>query len=522
MRTDVPSLPGNIVDYLFEHRRAADEERRTFLTTPSGDVSFRDLYARTCQVGGFLKRLGVKTGERVMLCVLDGPDFAAIFLGAMKIGAVSLPLNTFLKSKDYAYYIKDSGAKVVIADKGLAPMIGEIIRELNLDIKLFVAGGTVPGVDSLDDAIRELPQTLATEPRLPDDTAFWLYSSGSTGDPKGVVHTHAHIYWATELFGIGTLGITSDDVILCPPKMFFAYGLGFQNYMPLRTGARILAEGHPARPDTILAKLIEHEPTMLVAVPTIFVSLIELMRKMDREQVRRACHRLRVCVSGGEVLAPSVLNAWRELTGVDILDGVGTSEMTHMFMINRPGKVIPGSCGQLVEGYTARLVDDDWNDVPRGEIGNLFVIGPTAAREYWNKPEKTAATMRDGGVLTGDKFYQDANGNYIYVGRYDDMLRVGGIWVSPSEIESALAEHKAVLECAVIGTADENQLIKPKAFIVLRPGFTAEAELTECISSTMRAKLAHHKCPRWIEFVPELPKTATGKIQRFKLRQAQV
>lgn len=261
----------------------------------------------------------------------------------------------------------------------------------------------------------------------------------------------------------------------------------------------MITEPEPARPDAILAKLIAHRPTLFVGVPTVYAGVLNLMRSMDAAAVRAACSRLRVCVSGGEVLPPSLLRAWREMTGADILDGVGTTEMTHMFVINRPGRVVPGSCGRLVPGYTARIVDEHWNDVKAGDVGNLFVAGPTAAQVYWNKPEKTRATMRDGGVLTGDKVYQDADGNFFYVGRNDDMLRVGGIWVSPAEIESAIAED---------------------ARVVLRPDAAApSAALAEEMREALRAKLAHYKSPRWLESVPELPKTATGKIQRFRLRE---
>ncbi len=516
-----PGLKGNIVDYLFEHRLEATEGARTYLTTPSGDVSFAQAHARTCQVGHLLRRCGIEAGERVMFSVRDGIDFVALFLGTMKIGAVSLPLNTFLKPKDYWYYLKDSEARIVIIDASLAPIFHDIVADLPNPVQVFVAGGSFDGFRSLDEALAGLPDTLDTTPRAPQEPAFWLYSSGSTGDPKGVVHVHDHIYWATELFGIRAQGVTRDDVILCPPKMFFAFGLGNQVYFPIRTGARVVTDPEPARVDTILAHLVAHQPTLFVAVPTIFAGLLNLMRGMDSGVVRQACARLRFGVSGGEVLPPSLLRSWQAQTGVDILDGVGTTELTHMFIINRRGSVVPGSCGQLVAGYSARLVDEDWNDVKAGEVGNLFVAGPTAAKEYWNKPEKTRSTMRDGGVLTGDKCYQDRDGNFFYVGRVDDMLRVGGIWVSPAEIESALAEDPRVLECAVIGVPDEQQMVKPKAFVILRSG-EATPTLESEIRETVRAKLAHYKCPRWIEFVDELPKTATGKIQRFRLRQITV
>jgi len=510
---------GNVVDYLFEHRLGEGESDRTFLTTPDGDVSFGALYARTCQVGHLMRNCAIGVGDRVLFSVRDGLDFVSVFLGVMKVGGISLPLNTFLKAKDYAYYLRDSAATIVVIDRSLVAMFRDIVPDLPQVRHVFVTGGDAGEAQSLQQALAGLPTTLDTVPRAPADPAFWLYSSGSTGDPKGVVHTHDHVYWATELFGIGAQGVSRDDVIVCPAKMFFAFGLGNQVYFPLRVGARVVTDPEPARVDSVLARLIEHQPTLFVAVPTIFAGLVNLMRGMEQGVVRRACARLRFGVSGGEVLPPSLLRAWQELTGVEILDGVGTTEMTHMFIINRPGHVVPGSCGQLLSGYRARLVDDDWNDVAPGEVGNLFVAGPTAATEYWNKPEKTRATMRDGGVLTGDKFYQDDHGNFFYVGRIDDMLRVGGIWVSPAEVESAIAEDARVLECAVIGFPDEHEMLKPKAYVVLRGGVEATPAVADEIRDSVRARLAHHKCPRWIEFLPELPKTATGKIQRFRLRQ---
>jgi benzoate-CoA ligase family protein len=515
----LPGLSGNVVDYLFEHRLKPGESERPYLLMPTGNVSFGAVYKRACQTAHMLRRLGLGIGERVMFSVKDGQDFPAIFAAGMKIGAVSVPLNTFLKLKDYAYYIRDSEAKVVIVDIALADMVREAVKGIPTVKHLLVTGGKADGFVSFDEAIANEPDAIETVPRKPDDMAFWLYSSGSTGDPKGVVHTHEHIYWATELFGIRAQGVQRDDVIQCPPKMFFAFGLGNQVYFPIRTGASVIVETEAMKPDRGVASLVKHRPTILVSVPTLFAGMLTLMREMPPGEVAQACSRLRFCVSGGEVLPAAVFRAWKELTGTEILDGVGTTEMTHMFILNRLGKVVAGSCGTAVAGFDCRLVDDNWQPVPQGEVGNLFAIGPSAAREYWNKPEKTASTMRDGGVLTGDKFYQDKDGNFFYVGRNDDMLRVGAIWVSPAEIESALAEHAAVQECAVIGVPDENAMIKPKAFVILKPGNQSGPALEDALKGFLREKLAHFKCPRWIDFVSELPKTATGKIQRFRLRE---
>jgi branched-chain amino acid transport system substrate-binding protein len=381
----------------------------------------------------------------------------------------------------------------------------------------------VNGLMFLEDALEQHGPECPTFPANPNDMAFWLYSSGSTGNPKGVVHTGAHIYWATELFGLGALGINENDVILSPPKMYFVFGLGNQVYFPIRAGAQNIANPEPIAPEAVWEQWLAHEPTVVVGVPTLFANLLRIAEdKIGRKRVLQACRRLRVCVSGGEILPTALMDRWQQFAGVEILDGVGTTEMTHIFMINRPGHVVPGSCGRLVAGYHAELIDDNGAPVPAGEIGNLLVFGPTAAEQYWNKPEKTAQVMGRGGVLTGDKLYRDQDGNFFLVGRSDDMLRVGGIWVSPAEVESVIAQHEAVLECAIVGHPDEHDMIKPKAYVILRERNSADvAGLAETLRNHVREQLAHIKCPHWFEFVDELPKTSTGKIQRFRLREDQ-
>jgi benzoate-CoA ligase family protein len=512
-------LAGNVVDYLFERCLRPESIDRPYLLSEHGNLSFGDLYVRTCRVAHLLRQCGVGVGDRVLFSVRDGMDFPALFLGIMKIGAVSLPINTYLKASDYAYYIADSAAKVVVIDGMLAPLIGPLLGDFPSLAKSFVIGEDHSGFLRWEQALEGQPDSIETVACRPDDMAFWLYSSGSTGDPKGVVHTHAHLYWATELFGLAAQGVSAQDVILCPPKMFFAFGLGNQVYFPLRAEASVVVDSNPVRPERVLEHILRHRPTLIVAVPTIFAGVLQLLRGRDPAEIRAAFARMRFSVSGGEVLPPSVLQAWHDLTGTEILDGVGTTEMTHMFMLNRPGAVVPGSCGRIVPGFSARLLDEQGNDVPEGEVGNLFVVGPSAAETYWNKPQKTAATMMGGGVITGDKCYRDSEGNYFYVGRNDDMLRVGGVWVSPAEVEATLAAHPDVLECAVIGVPDERQMIKPKAYVVLRSG-AGDAALAEDMLAFLRTRLAHIKCPRWIQFMDALPKTATGKIQRFRLRES--
>ncbi len=513
---------GNVVDYLFEHSGSAELSNCPALLLDDeaqSVVTYGALYAKVCQVGGYLKTLGVQPDERVMFSVMDGPEFVALFLGGIKAGAITIPINTWLKPDDYLYYVNDCGCRIVVIDHSLVPVFEGLKDRLSNVEHIIVAGSPVDGYPYLEHELASQPTTLKSYPQKPTDMAFWLYSSGSTGAPKGVIHTHQHIYWATELFGLASQGITDSDVILCPPKMFFAYGLGNQVYFPIRAGASNIVNSGAITPAKIWELWLAHSPTIVMSVPTLFAAMLQMgQNDIGEERVRVSCARMRISVSGGELLPPSLFERWLEFTGVEILDGVGTTEMTHMFLLNRPGAVVPGSCGKLVDGFAAEIVDDEGNEVPQGEVGNLRAFGPSAANEYWNKPERTETTFGGGGVLTGDKFYHDKNGNYFIIGRSDDMLRVGGIWVSPTEIEAILAEHEAVLESAIIGQPDDEQMIKPSAYVILKDNAEGSASLADELKQHVRERLAHYKCPRWVEFVDELPKTTTGKIQRFRLR----
>ncbi len=523
-----PGLKGNVVDYLFEIALRPENEHRPFLVIDDGAVSysFRQVYERACQAGHYLRSLGLQPGDRMMMSVMDGRDFVALFLGAMKVGVVPLPLNTYLKPRDYLYYLNDSAAKAAFIDASLVKTVDEIRPRTEFVRHFGVlgagAGAAAPGYVPFEPAADLQPASLETLPRQPGDVAFWLYSSGSTGDPKGVVHTHEHLYWATELGGLGGLGITRDDVVSCPPKMFFAFGLGGQVYFTLRAAAATLVSAAPITPKRVWNEWLKHEPTLVMAVPTLFAGMLQLAEKeIGLERARHACRRIRLALSAGELLPPALMERWKSTIGLELLDGVGTTEMTHLFILNRPGRAVPKSCGRIVDGYRYEILDDDGNKVKRGDTGNLHVYGPSAATMYWNKPEKTKQVMGRGGVLTGDKVYEDEHGNLFMVGRSDDMLRVGAIWVSPAEVEGAVAAHDAVAECAVVGLADAEGLIKPKAFVILRDParHPDKAALEAALKEHVRKLLPGAKVPRWIEFVAELPKTATGKIQRFRLRQ---
>jgi benzoate-CoA ligase family protein len=515
------SACGNIVDYLLAPALLDARRDRPYLLGPDRTWTFGELAERVGRTSNYLNSLGIKPGQRVIFSVLDGIDFPALFLAIMKIGAIAIPINPYLKAANYRYFMEDCDAVAVFVDHSIAPMIAAIRKDLPHVKHAVVTGQPLLGLPYLWDEISSHSPDCATVPVDVDAMAFWLYSSGSTGNPKGVVHSAAHIYWATELFGAKTLGMTQDDVILSPPKMYFAFGLGNQVYFPLRTGACAVINPEPISAAIVWRQWLEHEPTIVMGVPTLFASMLRMAEEqIGRDLVVKACRRLRLCLSGGEVLPAALLERWKKFTGIEILDGVGTTEMTHIFLVNKPGKAVAGSCGSLVQGYRAEVVDDEENPVAQGSIGNLRVFGPTAAAQYWNNPEKTLQVMGKGGVLTGDKVYEDSAGNFFLVGRSDDMLRVGGIWVSPAEVESAIADHEAVLECAVVGHPDQDNMIKPKAFVVLRDATgIAGAQLVEDLRKHVKQRLAHFKCPRWFEFVSELPRTTTGKIQRFRLRQ---
>jgi benzoate-CoA ligase len=354
---------------------------------------------------------------------------------------------------------------------------------------------------------------FAAAPTRPDDPCFWLYSSGSTGTPKGTVHVQTSPIRTAELYGQPILGIEESDIVFSAAKLFFAYGLGNALSFPLSVGATTVLLGERPTPASVCRILRQYRPTIFYGVPTLYSALLASSELPQREELD-----LRRCTSAGEALPPDVGRRWLERTGVDILDGLGSTEMLHIFLSNRPGEVRYGTSGKPVPGYDIRLVDDESKPVPKGDIGELQVAGLTSAAYYWNNREKSRNTFLGPWTRSGDKYTESEDGYFTYCGRADDMLKVSGIWVSPFEVEAALASHEAVLEAAVVGHGDDNGLIKPKAFVVLRPDAPQSSEFVAVLQQHVKSRLAPYKYPRWIEFVPELPKTATGKIQRFKLR----
>ena len=468
--------------------------------------------------GSALRRcLEVRAEERVLLLLIDGPAFAYSFFGAMKIGAVPIPINTLWKAADYRYVLSDSRARVLIVSDVLLPRILEIPKsELPYLQNIVVVGDAPAGTQSFADLLGAGRTELAAEPTKRDDVAFWLYSSGSTGSPKGCVHLHHDMVVCTELYAKPTLAISNADRFFSVAKLFFAYGLGNGLYFPFAVGATTILWPGPPTAANVFSVIESYRPTLVFSVPTNYAMLLAHAHEgeddFDLSPVRYA-------ISAGEALPPSIFERFRQRFGVDILDGIGSTEILHIFISNRPGAIRPGSSGLLVPGYEATLVDEHRRSVAQGEIGNLLVKGDSICSCYWNQHDKTRDTIEGHWIRTGDKYSQDADGFFWYAGRSDDMLKVGGVWVSPVEVEAALIEHPAVQECAVVAHEDQDTLIKPFAYVVVKQGATGNADLARELQQFVKSKLAEYKRPRGIQFLPELPKTATGKIQRFKLRE---
>jgi len=499
-------------DLIERNLRAGRGEKLAYIDD-SGSYTYSELADRVDRCAGALLELGLQPEQRVFLCLQDTIDFPTAFLGSIKAGLVPVATNTLLTSADYEYMLRDSRACALIVSASLLPQFEAVRSRIPTLKHLIVAGSESPAGPSFAALLAGHGGPIRAAETCPDDACFWLYSSGSTGVPKGTVHVHGSLIQTAELYGRAILGITPDDVVFSAAKLFFAYGLGNALTFPLSVGATTVLMAERPTPDAVFARLKQHRPTIFCGVPTLYSSLLA-----NRALPSRAEVSLRACVSAGEALPREIGERWLRHFDVDILDGIGSTEMLHIFLSNRPGAVTYGTTGRAVPGYQLRLVDDGCQPVPTGEIGELQVAGPTAAAGYWNNREKTRQTFCGPWLRTGDKYYVNESGCYVHAGRTDDMLKVGGIYVSPIEVEAALLSHPAVLEAAVIGKEDTGQLVKPLAFVVLNADFPATDALADDLKQFVKSRLAPYKYPRWIQFVPALPKTVTGKIQRFKLR----
>jgi benzoate-CoA ligase len=515
------SLPDtfNVATHFVDRNVAEGRGGKVAIECAGEKVTYQQLLERTNRVGNALLHLGVRPEERVVILLPDSPEFLYAFFGAIKIGAVAVPANTYLKSRDYEYILNDSRARIVIAAEALLPELESIpAAQLRIGPKLLVAGKSSGDSLSLHQAIEAASPQLEAEPTSKDAAAFWLYSSGSTGAPKACVHLHHDMVVSSELYAVGILGMNERDRCFSVARLFFAYGLGNAGYFPLHCGATtILSTPHPT-PASIYAEIERSRPTLFFSVPSNYAALLAHQRpggpEFDLSSVRHA-------ISAGESLPAPLFERFKTRFGIEILDALGSTEALQMVIANRPGEARPGSSGKIIPGYEARIVDESGRDVATGEIGHLLIRGDSICSGYWNQHEKTKETFEGHWFRTGDKYYQDSDGYFWYAGRADDMFKVNGRWVSPAEVESALIAHPAVREAAVIGRDDANRLTKPAAYVVLNPEFRANEDLARELENWVTERIGVNKRPRWIEFVADLPKTSTGKLQRFKLRARQ-
>ncbi len=499
------------VPFIDRHLDEGRADKTIIRSTTGEEVTFGHLATMVNKTGNALVNLGLKKGDRVLMMIKDAPEFYYIFFGAIKAGYVPVALNTLLRAKDYSFMIDDSACGAVIYSSEFAVEVEPALA--NAKTKPAHTYCTDKGTTPFNSLIEAGSDQLTPADATATDDCFWLYSSGSTGTPKGTVHCHQDMVVASQHYGVDTLGVTEDDVCFSAAKLFFAYGLGNGMTFPLWVGATaVLFPGRPM-PDNTFDTIENFKPSLYFGVPTLYAAQLQALenRTVDFSSVRW-------CVSAGEALPSDVFNRWKAKTGLTILDGIGSTEALHIFISNRDGKVKAGTSGLMVPGYEAKIIDENDKEVPVGEAGRLFIKGGSTAKYYWNNPEKTAATMVDGWLSTGDTYILDEEGYFVYCGRDDDMLKVGGIWCSPFEIEAKLIEHPAVLEAAIVGRADSEDLIKPEAFIVLNGGVDPSDDLKTELLKHCQDGLARYKYPRWFNFEKELPKTATGKIQRFKLR----
>jgi len=503
----------NAAHDLIERNLAAGRAAKAAFIDDAGLHTYGALAERVNRFGSALRAAGMQPEQRALLCLLDTIDFPTAFLGCIKAGVVPVAANTLLTTVDYEYMLNDSRARTLVVSAALLPQFEPILGRLPFLERVIVSEGGGGDHLAFDALLAGGSATFAPAATRADDMCFWLYSSGSTGAPKGTVHVHASLILTAELYARPVLGIREDDVVFSAAKLFFAYGLGNSLSFPMAVGATAVLMKERPTPASVAARLRHHQPSIFYAVPTLFAAMLASPELPAREQLR-----LRLATSAGEALPAEIGRRFSGHFGIEVLDGIGSTEMLHIFLSNRPGDVRHGTTGKPVPGYELRLLDDHGAPVPDGEQGELHIRGATAAMCYWNNRDKSRSTFLGEWTRSGDKYLRDADGYYVYCGRTDDMLKVSGIYVSPVEVESALISHPAVLEAAVIGSPDSDALIKPRAFVVLKPGQAPSPALAGELQQHVKGRLAPYKYPRWIEFVPDLPKTATGKIQRYRLR----
>jgi len=512
-RVEIPPVYNAAHDLLARNLRAGRAEKVAYIDD-HGSYTFGELQRRANRVAHALLGLGLQPEDRIMLALHDSIDFPSVFLGAIQAGIVPIAVNTLLTAADYRFMLADSRAKALVVSAPLLENFRPGLVEASFCSRIIVSGQAASaGEQSLATLMAAAEDEFAPLARSPDEPCFWLYSSGSTGTPKGTVHAHASLIQTAEFYARPILGLSAEDTVFSAAKLFFAYGLGNSLSFPLAVGATAILMAERPTPEAVFKRLVAHRPTVFHGVPTLYARMLAHAALPPAEALG-----LRLCTSAGEALPAEIGQRFTAHSGVEILDGIGSTEMLHIFMSNRRGDVRHGTTGKPVPGYEIRLCDEHGNEVGADTLGELQIKGPTAALGYWNSRARSQATFVGEWTRAGDKYTRDVEGYYTYGGRSDDMLKVSGQHVSPFEVEGALLAHPSVLEAAVVGKADEEALIKPLAVVVLKPGIVADTALEAALKAHVKERLAPHKYPRWIRFAAQLPKTATGKIQRFKLR----
>ncbi|UCF93519.1 MAG: benzoate-CoA ligase family protein [Desulfobacterales bacterium] len=509
----------NAADYFVDRNIAEGRGDKTAVLFEDQVISYNLLSENVNRTANALSQLGVGMENRVMLLLRDTPEMIYSFYGAIKAGAVPIPTNILMKAPDFLYMLNDSRAPVLIVDAAFLAEIEKILDQAVFLRNVVVCGGQDHRHLSFDKLLNKAGTDFTAAATTGDDAAFWLYSGRNPAKLMGAVHHHSHMVYCAEAYAKGVLNMSAEDRAM-GSFLFFAYGLGNGAYFPFAVGAATILISHPPKPELLYQDLVQYRPTLFFTVPTLLGALA------DYKQTCRAAgpelppvSSLRACISSAEILSPDIYRRFKEEFGVEILDGTGSTEICHIFLSNRFGEVRPGSAGKPVPGYRMRLLDDDGQPVVPGQTGHLLVSGGSIASAYWNQREETKHNMRGAWFVTGDRYRVDEDGYYYFCGRSDDMLRVGGKWLAPQEVENTLNRHPAVLESAVVGYPDKDALVKPYAFVVLKPNYASSAGLEEELKQFVRDKIAAYKYPRWIEFSDEIPKTPGGKIQRFRLQE---
>ena len=501
----------NVSTLVDANLKAGREDKPALITSDDRTLSYGELHRLVNRVAARLRDLGIRREERILVVLDDTPAFPAIFLGAMRIGAVPIPVNFLARRQDFGYFLDDSYAVAAVVDSVFLEKVGPEV-EVRDEVRLIVANGETENAESLDDWLARSADEVDPVSTHPDDMAFWLYSSGSTGPPKGVVHRHADVAATCENYAWPILGIGEDDVVFSSTKMFHAYGLGNNLTFPLSVGATSVYSTGPPTPDKLLERVATHSPTIYFSVPALYNAILA---QPDFDSTDWSSVRLGV--SAAEPLPPGTWRRFHQRTGVQILDGLGSTEMLHIYCSNRAGEVEPGSSGIAVDGYEIELRDEHGALVADGEPGELWVRGPSALSSYWHQIARTREKLAHGWFASGDRYHRDSDGHYVYEGRVDDMMKIGGLWVSPIEIENRLMDHEAVHEAAVV-SVQVDEVSRIKAAVILSEGHEGSGDLVTELQTWCKEELLRYQYPHIVEFVADFPRTATGKIQRFKLR----